>query len=65
MLGIGGGLGGRVSVLGVNIEYAYLHIGGIAVSMCASCVATRRATSIIHADNVVEEKASPTWFNGR
>jgi fumarate hydratase subunit alpha len=65
MLGIGGGLGGRVSVLGVNIEYAYSHIGGIAVSMCASCVATRRATSIIHADNVVEEKASPTWFNGR
>lgn len=65
MLGIGGGLGGGVSVLAVNIEYAYSHIGGIAVSMCASCVATRRATTVIHADNAIEEKDSPNWFNGR
>lgn len=66
MLGIGGGgLGGDVSCFCVNVEYAFSHIGGIAVSMAASCAITRRATSKINADNTTEAKPFPNWFEGR
>lgn len=66
MLGIGCfGLGGSQSVFCVNVEYAFSHIGGIAVSMGASCCITRRATTKIKDDNKTEIKQVPDWFEGR
>jgi tartrate/fumarate subfamily iron-sulfur-dependent hydro-lyase alpha chain len=66
MLGIGCfGLGGDQSVFCVNVEYAFSHIGGIAVSMSASCCITRRATTVIKDDNTLEIKPLPEWFEGR
>lgn len=66
MLGIGCfGLGGSQSVFCVNAEYAFSHIGGIAVAMGASCCITRRATTKIHDDNSIEIKSEPNWFGGR
>ena len=65
-LGIGAfGLGGTVSAFAVNIEYAFSHIGGIAVSMAASCCVTRRATMVVDSANKISEKADPQWFQGR
>lgn len=66
MLGIGCfGLGGSQSVFCVHAEYAFSHIGGIAVAMGASCCITRRATTKIGADNKTEIKTAPDWFEGR
>lgn len=66
MLGIGCfGLGGSQSVFCVNVEYAFSHIGGIAVSMAASCCITRRATTKIKDNNITEIKILPDWFEGR
>jgi len=66
MLGIGCfGLGGSQSVFCVNVEYAFSHIGGIAVSMSASCCITRRATTVIKDDNTTEIKQLPDWFERR
>ncbi|MDD5016973.1 MAG: fumarate hydratase [Eubacteriales bacterium] len=66
MLGIGCfGLGGSQSVFCVNVEYAFSHIGGIAVSVGASCCITRRATTVINDDNTTEIKLVPDWFEGR
>lgn len=59
------GLGGKRSAFCVNIEYAFSHIGGIAVSMSASCCITRRATTQICADNTVIPKTFSSWFEER
>ncbi len=66
MLDVGGfGLGGKRSAFCVNVEYAFSHIGGIAVSMSASCCITRRATTLILDDNTTVAKPLPDWFEGR
>ena len=65
-LGIGTmGSGGDVSVLAVNLEYAYTHIAGIAVATSSNCMIARRATRRISSDGVVEILDSPNWFGGR
>ncbi len=47
-LGIGAmGLGGRTTVLGVHIEYAYRHPANYPVAVAFQCWAARRATVII------------------
>ena len=66
MLGIGClGLGGSQSLFCVHVEYAFSHIGGIAVSMSASCCITRRATTVIRDDNTTKIKPLPDWFEWR
>ena len=65
-LGIGIlGAGGTTSVLGVNVEYAYTHIAGIAVATSTNCMITRRASSRIEANGKVTVMDSPNWFEGR
>lgn len=65
-LGIGAmGSGGDVSVFSVNIEYAYTHLAGIAVSINANCFVTRRATLEVDSSGQIIEHESPNWFNGR
>lgn len=65
-LGIGTmGSGGDVSVLAVNIEYAYTHIAGIACATSSNCMVARRATFRINADRSVEMLKSPQWFERR
>lgn len=65
-LGIGIlGAGGTTSVLGVNVEYAYTHIAGIAVATSTNCMVARRASSRIDANGVVTVMESPNWFEGR
>ncbi len=50
-LGIGAmGLGGRYTVLGVHIEYAYRHPATYPVAIVFQCWATRRASVIIKSD---------------
>lgn len=63
-LGIGAmGAGGDVSVMSVNIEYAYTHIAGIAVATSSNCWIARRCTHKISAANGrVEELEDPDWF---
>ena len=57
--------GGDTSVLGVNIEYAFTHIAGIAVATSSNCMVARRASSRILADGTVLAMESPNWFEGR
>ena len=65
-LGIGTmGAGGSTSVLGVNVEYAYTHIAGIAVAISANCFVARRGTMLVHADGKTEYLSDPDWFGGR
>ncbi len=65
-LGIGiMGSGGNTSVLGVNVEYAYTHIAGIACATSTNCMVARRAATKISADGTVTALESPTWFEGR
>lgn len=65
-LGIGiMGSGGTTSVLGVNVEYAYTHIAGIAVATSTNCMVARRASSHIDANENVTIMKSPNWFEGR
>ena len=65
-LGIGIlGAGGTTSVLGVNVEYAYTHIAGIAVATSTNCMIARRASSRIEANGKVTVMDSPNWFEGR
>lgn len=59
------GSGGEISAFGVNVEYAYTHIGGITVAMNTNCLIARRATTRIYSDGCVEELEDPHWFNGR
>lgn len=54
-IGIGPmGLGGRTTLLGVNIEYAHCHTASLPVAINIQCWAARRATARIHADGRVE-----------
>jgi fumarate hydratase subunit alpha len=54
-LGIGPmGLGGKTTVLGVNIEYAYCHTASLPVAINIQCWAARRAVARIHSDGTVE-----------
>ena len=66
-LGIGAmGTGGDISVMSVNIEYAYTHIAGVAVATSSNCwIARRRTQKIYAADGKVEELDDPNWFERR
>ncbi|MBQ8657872.1 MAG: fumarate hydratase [Clostridia bacterium] len=57
------GAGGKVSVLAVNIEYAYTHIAGIAVAMSSNCMVARRGANLIKADNTIIPLKAPNWFD--
>lgn len=58
MLGIGPmGLGGKTTMLGLNIEYAYCHTASLPVAINVQCWAGRRGTVRIHKDG---ELAFPT-----
>jgi len=59
------GAGGKTSVFGVNIEYSFTHIAGIAVAMSANCWIARRATVKLHSDGRAEALNEPNWFGGR
>jgi fumarate hydratase subunit alpha len=48
------GLGGKFTVLGVNIEYAHRHPASYPVAVAYQCWAARRATARIKADGTVE-----------
>ncbi|MDH7564597.1 MAG: fumarate hydratase [Candidatus Bathyarchaeota archaeon] len=55
MTGIGPmGLGGRTTVLGVHIDYAFRHPASFPAAVAFNCWATRRASARIHADGSVE-----------
>jgi len=55
MTGIGPmGLGGRFTVLGVNVDYAFRHPASYPVAVAFQCWAARRATARIHSDGRVE-----------
>jgi fumarate hydratase subunit alpha len=55
MTGIGPmGLGGNVTVLGVNIEYAYRHPASYPAAVAFQCWAARRAAARIYADGRVK-----------
>jgi len=54
-LGIGPmGLGGKTTLLGVNIEVAYTHTASLPVAINYQCWAARRATARIYPDGRVE-----------
>jgi len=54
MLGIGPmGLGGKTSLLGLNIEYAYCHTASLPVAINVQCWAGRRGTARIFKDGRV------------
>ncbi len=48
------GLGGRFTVLGVNVEYTHRHPASYPVAVAFQCWAARRATARINADGTVE-----------
>ncbi|MCG2826340.1 MAG: fumarate hydratase [Thermoplasmatales archaeon] len=48
------GLGGKTTVLGVNIEYASCHTGSLPVAINFQCWAARKATVRIYNDEKVE-----------
>ena len=55
MTGIGPmGLGGKTTVLGVHIDYAYRHPASFPVAVAFNCWASRRASARIKADGTVE-----------
>ncbi len=55
MTGIGPmGLGGKTTVLGVHVDYAFRHPASYPVAVAFSCWASRRASARIHADGKVE-----------
>lgn len=55
MLGVGPmGLGGKTTMLGLNIEYAYCHTASLPVAINVQCWAGRRGTVKIHADGKLE-----------
>jgi fumarate hydratase subunit alpha len=54
-LGIGPmGLGGKTTVLGVNIEYAFCHTASLPVAINLQCWAARRASARIYPDGRIE-----------
>lgn len=55
MTGIGPmGLGGKITVLGVNVDYAHRHPASFPAAVAFQCWAARRATALIHSDGTVE-----------
>jgi fumarate hydratase subunit alpha len=55
MTGVGPmGLGGKTTVLGVHVEYAFRHPASFPAAVAFNCWAARRATARIHADGTVE-----------
>jgi len=55
MTGIGPmGLGGKTTVLGVNIDYAYRHPASFPAAVAFNCWAARRASARINADGIIE-----------
>lgn len=55
MTGIGPmGLGGRTTVLGVHIDFAFRHPASFPVAVAFNCWAARRASARINADGTVE-----------
>ena len=48
------GLGGKTTVLAVNVDYAYRHPASYPVAVVVQCWAARRATARIHSDGTVE-----------
>jgi len=55
MTGIGPmGLGGKSTVLGVNVDYAFRHPASYPVAVAFQCWAARRATARIHSDGRIE-----------
>jgi fumarate hydratase subunit alpha len=55
MTGIGPmGLGGKTTVLGVHIDYAYRHPASFPAAVAFNCWAARRATARISADGTVQ-----------
>jgi fumarate hydratase subunit alpha len=55
MTGIGPmGLGGKFTVLGVNVDYANRHPASYPVAVAGQCWAARRASARIHPDGTVE-----------
>ena len=55
MTGIGPmGLGGKFTVLGVNVDYAHRHPASYPVAVAVQCWAARRASARIHPDGQVE-----------
>ena len=55
MTGIGPmGLGGKATVLGVRVDYAFRHPASFPVAVAFNCWAARRASARIHADGKVE-----------
>jgi len=56
MTGIGPmGLGGSITSLAVNIEYAHCHTASLPVGINMQCWAARRASVRIHRDGEIEE----------
>ncbi len=54
-IGIGPmGLGGRTTLLGLNVEYAHCHTASLPVAINIQCWAARRCTARIHPDGRVE-----------
>jgi fumarate hydratase subunit alpha len=55
MTGIGPmGLGGKTTVLGVHVDYAFRHPASFPAAVAFNCWAARRATARINADGTVE-----------
>ncbi|MDH5483087.1 MAG: fumarate hydratase [Candidatus Bathyarchaeota archaeon] len=55
MTGIGPmGLGGKTTVLGVHVDYAFRHPASFPASVAFNCWASRRASARINADETVE-----------
>lgn len=48
------GLGGKTTLLGLNIEYAHCHTASLPVAINIQCWAARRCTARIHPDGRVE-----------
>ncbi len=55
MTGIGPmGLGGKTTILGVHVDYAFRHPASFPVAVAFNCWASRRSTARINADGTVE-----------
>ncbi len=55
MTGIGPmGLGGKFTVLGVNVKCAFTHTGSLPVAVAFQCWAARRATAKLYPDGSIE-----------
>ncbi|MEM2936532.1 MAG: fumarate hydratase, partial [Candidatus Bathyarchaeia archaeon] len=48
------GLGGKITVLGVNIKWAHRHPASYPVGVAFQCWAARRASARLYSDGTVE-----------